>query len=114
MTSKRLSALEKMAQGGSKDPFVWYALALEYKSAGRPSDALATFEALRGIDPAYVPMYLMCGQMLIDEGKPREARAWLEQGVLRARAKGDAHALSEMERALSLAESADDEADGGA
>jgi len=100
MSSKRLAVLEKMTGSGTKDPFAWYGLALEYKSLGRPDDAVATFTKLRAIDPEYVPQYLMCGSMLLELGRPSDAREWLTEGESRARAKGDGHALSEIQDAL--------------
>jgi len=100
MSSKRLAVLEKMTAGGSKDPFAWYGLALEYKGLGRHDDAVATFAKLRAIDASYLPQYLMCGALLLEMGRATEAREWLEQGIATARAKGDAHALSELEAAL--------------
>jgi predicted Zn-dependent protease len=99
-TSKRLDFLVKMTSSGSDDPFVWYGLAMEYRSLDRRDEALATFEALRSRTPDYVAMYLMCGQMLESMGRPAEARVWLETGIGAARAKGDGHALSELEGAL--------------
>lgn len=98
--AKRLAMLEKMTRGGSKDPFHWYALALEYRGAGRTDDALSTFEALRALDAGYVPAFLMCGQMLAEAGRPDEARTWLEAGALAAREKGDQKALGEIEELL--------------
>ncbi len=98
--SKRLAILEKMTAGGSRDPFAWYGLALEYKSLGRADDAVATFDTLRKLDPTYVPQYLMCGTMLVELGRPADARTWLTEGAAAARAKGDTHALSEIEDAL--------------
>ena len=89
-----------MTSSGNEDPFVWYGLAMEYRSLERPAEALATFEALRARTPGYVPMYLMCGQMLESMGRAGDARAWLTSGIEAARAKGDAHALSELEGAL--------------
>ena len=97
--SKRLAYLEKITSEGSTDPFAWYGLALEYKTAGRVDDALRTFESLRAKSPDYVPMYLMCGQMLIDAGRDG-ARAWLEAGIEAAKAKRDTHALGELDAAL--------------
>ena len=98
--SKRLAVLEKMTSAGSTDPFAWYGLALEYKSVGRPEDAVATVVKLRALDPSYVPQYLMCGGILLDLGRPQDAREWLAEGVTTARAKGDSHALSELQDAL--------------
>ena len=48
-------------------------------------------------------MYLMCGQMLDEAGRKDEAREWLESGLAAANAKGDSHAASEIESALSTA-----------
>ncbi len=98
-TSKRLAYLEKITSEGSEDSFAWYGLALEYKTLGRTDDALRTFESLRKKDPKYVPMFLMCGQMLIDAGKDG-ARPWLEAGIAAAKEKKDSHALGELEAAL--------------
>ena len=99
--SKRLLYLEKVVADGSADSFARYALALEYKSLGRTEDALSAFGALREKDPAYVPMYLMCGTMLIDAARPDEAREWLEQGAACAARVGDGKAASEIADALS-------------
>ena len=100
MSSKRLAVLEKITGAGSKDPFAWYGLALEYKSLGRSDDAVATFAKLHAIDPGYVAQYLMCGTLLLELGRHEEARAELTLGAAAARAKGDSHALSEIEDAL--------------
>jgi tetratricopeptide (TPR) repeat protein len=100
VSSKRLAVLEKMTSGGSEDPFAWYGLALEYKGLGRTDDALATFVKLRGLNPGYLPQYLMCGAMLLDLGRHDEARDWLTEGATTARVQGDSHALSEIEDAL--------------
>jgi predicted Zn-dependent protease len=101
--SKRLAYLEKITSEGSTDPFAWYGLALEYKTLGRIDDALRTFETLRKSKPDYVAMYLMCGDMLRAAGR-EGAREWLEAGIVTARAKGDSHALGELESALEACE----------
>jgi tetratricopeptide (TPR) repeat protein len=100
MSNKRLAYLEKVTSEGSKDPFAWYGLANEYNGQGRPDDALRTFEKLRELDPAYVPQYLMCGQMLANMKRADEARAWLTQGLEAAKKAGNAHALSEITNVL--------------
>lgn len=98
--SKRLLFLEKVTSEGSKDPFAWYGLANEYAGLGRPEDALRTFEKLREMDATYVPQYLMCGQMLVNQKRPEEARVWLEQGIAAAQKAGNTHALSELQNVL--------------
>lgn len=98
--SKRLAMLESMVAKGSTDPFAWYGLAMEYSSLGRLDEALNTFTKLREQSPTYVPMYLMCGQMLVKAGRKAEGREWLEAGIVAARAAGNTHALSELQSAV--------------
>ena len=98
--SKRLAFLQKTTAEGSTDPLAWYGLAMEYRTLGRHDDALAAFDALRARTPDYVPMYLMCGQMLEKMGRMQDAKTWLSAGIDAARKKGDAHATSELEGAL--------------
>jgi hypothetical protein len=99
--------LEKVTAAGTDDPMPWYALAMEYRALGRHDEALQTFTTLRARKPEYVPMYLMCGQMLEGLGRADDARAWLEAGVAAARQKGDAHALGELEGALAALDGSD-------
>ena len=99
-SDKRLAMLEELTAKGEADAFSWYALAMEYQSFGRVDDAFKAFVALRDKDETYVPMYLMCGTMLLGAGRTAEGREWLESGLLRAREKGDTHAASELEDAL--------------
>jgi hypothetical protein len=99
--------LEKVTAAGTDDPMPWYALAMEYRTLGRHDEALQTFTTLRTRKPEYVPMYLMCGQMLEGLGREDDARAWLEAGAAAARTKGDTHALGELESALAALRGAD-------
>ncbi|HEX7668896.1 MAG TPA: tetratricopeptide repeat protein [Polyangiaceae bacterium] len=103
-TNKRLEMLEKLSSTGKADSFGLYALAMEYRKAGRPSDALRTFETLRECDPEYLAMYLMAGQLLSDEDRDADARVWLEQGIALATKKGDGKARSELMAALEACE----------
>lgn len=106
--NKRLAFLEKVTAEGSTDPLAWYGLAMEYRKLERWDEALQTFTSLRAQNPDYVAMYLMCGQMLEGINRRDEAKAWLEAGMERARAKGDGHALGELESALQNLPSEDD------
>ncbi|MBK7585321.1 MAG: tetratricopeptide repeat protein [Myxococcales bacterium] len=101
--NKRLEMLEKLVEGGKADSFARYALAMEYKKAERPDDALTTFEALRAADPDYLPMYLMAGQLLIDNRRGDEAKVWLSAGVELAKKQGESKAVAELEAALAVA-----------
>jgi tetratricopeptide (TPR) repeat protein len=96
----RLEVLEKLVAAGGEDPFPYYGLAMEYKTAGRPEDALRVFARLRARFPRYVPQYLMAGQLCEALGRRDEARDWLASGIAAARDARDPHALSELEGAL--------------
>ena len=98
--SKRLEMLEKMLASGTTDPFARYAHALELKSLGRLAESLVAFEQLRTQDAGYLAQYLMAGGVAQALGKKDDARTWFEQGIERARAKGESHALSELQGAL--------------
>jgi tetratricopeptide (TPR) repeat protein len=99
--NKRLALLERLIESGTADSFAHYGLAMEYKKLGRIDDALSAFTSLSEKDPAYVPQYLMAGQMLAAADRAEEARTWLEQGIAQAQRTGNSHALSELEGALS-------------
>jgi hypothetical protein len=102
--SKRLAFLEKTTKEGSTDPMAWYGLAMEYRKLERWDEALQTFTTLRTMKADYVPMYLMCGQMLEGIARQEDAKEWLTAGIEQARKKGDGHAVSELESALSTLE----------
>ena len=97
---ERLEMLEKVTASGEADAFAWYALALEYAGLQRVDEALRTYTTLRIKQADYVPMYLMCGTMLLGADRPTEGREWLESGMLQARNTGNDHALRELEEAL--------------
>jgi predicted Zn-dependent protease len=101
--NKRLEMLEKVTRSGTADSFAWYALAMEYRKSGETELALSTFATLRDQDPEYVPMYLMAAQVLMEAARDAEAVPWLEQGIAKARARGDTKALAELEQALASA-----------
>jgi tetratricopeptide (TPR) repeat protein len=97
--TRRLEFLLKLTST-SVDPFAWYGLAMEYRGLSRHEEAISTFEQLRARTPEYVPMYLMCGQVLESLGRVEEAKSWFGSGLAAATAKGDAHAASELQSAL--------------
>jgi len=99
-SEKRLVMLEELVNSGKADSFALYGLANEYMAFTRNDDALRIFKQLRSSDPDYVPMYLICGQMLLNLGHVNEAREWLESGIIKAREKNQTHALSELEQVM--------------
>ena len=96
----RIEMLQAFIAQKPRDPFPRYALALEYKNAGRLEEAQAAFTELSGIDPAYVPAYLHAGNVLVALGRREDARATYQAGITVATRAGDTHARGELEGAL--------------
>ena len=70
--SKRLEVIERTLQAGSKDPFVWYARAMELRSLGRLEDAAQAFTEVAEKFPDYVPTYLMAAQVTCPDSPDHE------------------------------------------
>lgn len=102
MSESRLAMIEKLIAQGSRDPFHHYARAMELRSLGRLEDSLAAFADVREHFPDYVPTYLMAAQVAQELDLVDEARTWCEQGLEKARAKGDAHAARELSGLLDM------------
>jgi Tfp pilus assembly protein PilF len=82
------------------DPFPRYALALEFKNAGRLEEAAALFGDLMSKDPDYTATYLHAGNLLVTMGQKDQARGVYEAGIAAASRRGDTHARGELEGAL--------------
>ncbi len=106
--SQRLDMLERVIAAGSDDPFHWYARAMEFRSLGRLQEAQAAYEAVADRFAAYVPTYLMAGQLAAELGQTDIARQWLTRGITAAAKAGDAHAQSELRSALAALEGSAD------
>lgn len=96
----RIEMLQTFIAQKPRDPFPRYALALEYKNAGRLDEAQAAFAELSTLDPNYVPAYLHAGNLLVALGRREEARATYQAGITAATRAGDTHARGELEGAL--------------
>ena len=96
----RIEAMTHFIEQFPDNPFPRYALAMEHKTAGRHDDAIACFSALVAKLPDYVPASLQFGMVLTDAGRDEEARDIFTRGIEAAKAKGDNHALSELQGAL--------------
>jgi len=100
MAFSRIDSLLGFIQQKPQDPFPRYALALEYKNAGRLDEARATFDALMSAHPDYTAAYLHAGNTLLALGLRDDARAVYQRGVEACVRRGDAHARGELEGAL--------------
>lgn len=84
------------------DPFPRYALALEYKNAGRLDDSHRVFTELMASSPDYTASYLHAGNVLVSLGQPEEARRVYQAGIAVCQSAGDSHARGEIEGALAV------------
>jgi Tfp pilus assembly protein PilF len=96
--------LRQMLDRQPDDPFLLYGLAMEYKKADEPATALEYFEQVLRRDPNYCYAYYQQAQVHESLGEVDAARRTLREGVEAAKRSGDAHALSEIEAALTLLE----------
>lgn len=94
-----------------QDPFLKYALVMEYVKEGDKEQALAGFEDLLEQHRDYVGTYYHFGKFLEKEGQLSRALAVYEQGMDVARSKRNMHALGELQGAYNLASGEDDEDD---
>jgi Tfp pilus assembly protein PilF len=102
--SPRMQQLQKMLERTSNDPFLLYGIALEYKKAKDPRHALEFLEKTLTVDPGYCYAYYQRGQLQEELGEIELARKAYMEGIEAAGRKGDAHARSELEGALSMIE----------
>lgn len=100
-------------QQNPDDPFPRYALAQEYKNAGRLEEARATFEHLMTATPDYTATYLHAGNVLVALGRAPEAADVYRRGIAVCARRGDAHARGELEGALATLEATAAESRGG-
>jgi hypothetical protein len=93
--SKRLEMFDKLLATGSQDPFHHYARALELRSLGRGTEALAALSQVTRDFPDYVPSYLIAAQ-LAAQSDTLLAQDFCDRGVLAAQRAGNEHALAEL------------------
>lgn len=100
----RLEMLEKMIAGGSHDPFVHYAYAMELRSTSTDDAglqaALSAFEKVKARFEDYVPTYLMAAQVCDELSDLNGAETWATAGIKTAEKAGDGHAKGELEAFL--------------
>lgn len=101
MNSTRLNQLLKFLEESPDDPFIHYALALEYKSTD-PEQAMRFFTFLLKNYPDYLPTYYQAGQFLEEQGKIDEARLYYQQGISLAMRENNSSALKELKAAYAL------------
>ncbi len=98
----RLEQLELLASKDPGDPFIQYAIALEYVSAGRTAEAAGILERLMDAAPDYTAGYHQAGRVYDQLDRTEDARRCYERGIAVAERQGDAKDLEEMREALAF------------
>lgn len=105
----RLEQLQSLLADSPQDSFLLFALAKEYETQGDDQQARQHYDQLRQADPDYIGLYYHLGKLLERQQDPAGAVAVYRDGIERARAAGDLHAMSELAGAKLELEDDDDE-----
>ena len=100
--SPRLQQLLKMLEREPNDAFLLYGVAMEHKKADRAVEAVEYLSRTIAADALYCYAFYQMGQVHEQQGDLEAAKQAYEAGITAAIKKGDAHAKSELETALSM------------
>jgi len=92
----RKEKLEQMLVCQPEDPFLHYALAMEWVKEGNAESGLRLFDRVLALDAGYLGAYMQKANTLIGQDRFLDARATLKAGIDAANQKGDTHAADEM------------------
>jgi tetratricopeptide (TPR) repeat protein len=96
----KIEQLLPMLAAEPNDPFLRYAVAMEYAKLSRFEESLAEFAELQRRSPDYVPGYFMGGRTAEQNGDLELAKSLYRQGIEVAKKVGDTHAAGEIASAL--------------
>ena len=94
-----MSQLLGFLKEAPEDPFLNYALAQEYLSAGNLKEAKRLMEWLLQHHPEYVATYYHLGKLMEKEGLKAAAIEIYERGIAVAARLGEQHARAELQSA---------------
>ncbi|MCA5005614.1 tetratricopeptide repeat protein [Sphingobacterium bovistauri] len=107
----RIKQLEEFLQESPQDPFLHYALTMEYLKGEDITKTKAGFENLINNFPDYVGSYYHYGKFLEKQGDVAQAEHVYKLGIQVAVEKRNHHAKSELLGALNLLMGFDDDDD---
>ena len=99
MNSQRLEQLEQFLEEDPKDPFNWYALALEYLKTDQLK-ASELFTKILNEFPTYIPTYYQAGMLAMELNEEQRARDIFEKGITYANLQRDQKSANELRGAL--------------
>lgn len=105
----RIEQLEAFLVESPQDPFLHYALTMEYLKGDDNAKTRAGFENLLSNFPDYVGSYYHFGKFLEKQGEGTKAEEVYKQGILVATKMRNHHAKSELIGALNMLMGMDDD-----
>ena len=107
----RLEQLQDFLNESPNDPFLKYALTMEFLKLGDKQNARKGFEDLLEAHPDYVGTYYHFGKFLEAENEKDASIEIYEKGIQIAQQKRNFHAIGELKNALLLAQGLLDDED---
>ncbi len=98
MNSERIAQLQSFLRDTPGDPFLVYALALEFQQED-PAEAIRLFTGLLENHPEYLPTYYHAAALFDHLGNQEKAGAIYEAGIALARRQNASLALRELQSA---------------
>ncbi len=95
VNATRIDQLEALARESPTDPFLQYALALEWAKTDRDR-AGDYFKALLNDHPDYLPAYYQAALHFYEAGEEAACDPILEKGIVLAAKQGETKALAEL------------------
>jgi tetratricopeptide (TPR) repeat protein len=92
-----------------EDPFLKYALALEYIKLENLHEAFSYLNELLEAQPGYLAAYYQLGKVLEALGRQTEAKSTYQKGKAIALSQNRKHTFSELDQAYKLASGTEDE-----
>lgn len=98
MNEERVNQLKKFLSEAPNDPFVKYALALEFIEE-QPEQSEKYFRDLLDHHPDYLPAYFHAADLFVDLEEYDEAKITYEKGIELSRKQKDQKTLAELQNA---------------
>lgn len=100
----RLKQIEEMLRSDPADPFLNYALALEYVKIGEVEKAIIIIENILKRDENYLGAYYQLGKYYEQTLQPEKAVSIYQKGIEIAQKQNNCKTLGELNEALQMLE----------
>ncbi|MDP3830166.1 MAG: hypothetical protein Q8Q47_02775 [Ignavibacteriaceae bacterium] len=96
----RLGKLFNLLEKDKSDPFIHYAIALEYQSTQDLPKAIEYFDFIISNFPEYLPSYMQYGLLMQSLNNIEGAKKLFSDGIIKAKEQKDLHTQKELEEFL--------------